>query len=599
MNSLIESKYQKNKNERMININKKVNSRNIPNDSNYFSNNEYKENNYISKSFNSLDKYKKENVDKEKYNPQIKNQFNNKKYTNNIINYCLINPNHNSNMQSQSNHFFYNLENDLLFDEKENYFPEPEPTPIKIDKSTKYINISKNFEINNKTSDNEKNIGDIRLITFLHNLNLDFLLSAFKNNYVNFRDLFLLTKDDYIEMKIPIGPRNKIIHFIELYKKTMKNFEMNDVLNFFRNINGQNMEKISSTMPSSYNNDLSLKMKDNENLFLPNHSETKRGYINFNKNGSNMDSSFKTNYSNKLIKTSKNKRISKIEKKSNYKIYHFNISSNCIPNRNRLKNINTLKISKNSKHTVKNKNYHRANSFLISHKYNKQNSKDNQMKTNISKNMLNIQAFNNKNAKKNCKFFQRNSMNSFFENISSIKSNNNKINLKISKPIKTKNIFNDSFFNSNSIINTDNKRKKIIKRSKSILVKNKFNENSLIENFKNLSSEVEIFENKYKKMKRDSCERKKKIKTLLMGNKNSKEKINLLKQQLINIQKNNPIEFEDTEYIDKNNINKKMDICIKKVNITNNKDNNINSINNNLQNKKDKSLLDELNIDNL
>ena len=100
-------------------------------------------------------------------------------------------------------------------------------------------------------------------------------------------------------------------------------------------------------------------------------------------------------------------------------------------------------------------------------------------------------------------------------------------------------------------------------------------------------------------MKRDSCERKKKIKTLLMGNKNSKEKINLLKQQLINIQKNNPIEFEDTEYIDKNNINKKMDICIKKVNITNNKDNNINSINNNLQNKKDKSLLDELNIDNL
>ena len=42
-----------------------------------------------------------------------------------------------------------------------------------------------------------------------------------------------------------------------------------------------------------------------------------------------------------------------------------------------------------------------------------------------------------------------------------------------------------------------------------------------------------------------------------------------------------------------------MNICIKKVNITNNKDNNINSINNNLQNKKDKSLLDELNIDNL
>ena len=74
-------------------------------------------------------------------------------------------------------------------------------------------------------------------------------------------------------------------------------------------------------------------------------------------------------------------------------------------------------------------------------------------------------------------------------------------------------------------------------------------------------------------MKRDSCERKKKIKTLLMGNKNSKEKINLLKQQLIKIQKNIPIEFEDSEFIDKNNLNKKMNISIKKVNITNNKDN--------------------------
>ena len=557
MNSLNESKYQKNQAENMININKKVNSRNITKDSNYFSNNEYKANNYISKSFNSIDKYQKENTDKEKYNPQIKNQFNNKKYTNNIINYCLINPNHNSNIKSQSNNFFYNLENDLLFDEYENYFPEPEPTPIKFDKSTKYINISKNFEINNKTSDNEKNICDIRLLTFLHNLNLDYLSSVFKNNYINFRDLFLLTKDDFIEMKIPIGPRNKIIHFIELYKKTMKNFEMNDVLNFFKNINGQNMEKITSTMPSSYNNDLSIKMKDNENFFLPNHSETKRGYINFNKNGSYMDSSFRTNYSNKLVKTSKNKSISEIEKKSDYKIYHFNISSNCIPNRNRLKNIDTLKLSKNSKNTMKNNNYRRTNSFLISNKYNKQNSKTNQKRTNIGKNCLNIQAFNNKNIKKNNKLIYRNSMNSFFENISSIKSNNNKINLKISKTIKSKNISNDSFFNNNSINNNDNKKNKKIKRSKSILVKNKFNENSLIENFKNLSSEIEIFENKYKKMKRDSCERKKKIKTLLMGNKNSKEKINLLKQQLIKIQKNIPIEFEDSEFIDKNNLNKK------------------------------------------
>ena len=86
-------------------------------------------------------------------------------------------------------------------------------------------------------------------------MNLDYLSSIFKDNYINFKDLFLLTKDDFIEMKVPIGPRNKIIYFIVLYKKTMRNFEMNDILFFFQNINGQNMDKITSTMPSSYNND--------------------------------------------------------------------------------------------------------------------------------------------------------------------------------------------------------------------------------------------------------------------------------------------------------------------------------------------------------
>ena len=593
MNSINESILHKNLTEKMMNINKKVNSRNMPNDSNYFSNN------YISKSFTSIDKNQKGNMAKEEYNPQIKNQFNNKKYTNNIINYCLINPNHNSNIQSQSNNFFYNLENDFLINENESSFPKPEPTPIKIDKSTKYINISKNFEINNKTSDNERKIGDIKLITFLHNLNLDYLLSNFKNNYVNFRDLFLLTKEDFIEMKIPIGPRNKIIHFIELYKKSMKNYEMNDVLNFFKNINGQNFEKISSTIPSSYNNDLSIKMKDNENIFFPNQSEIKKGNINISNNGSYIDSSFKINHSNKLIKTSKNKSISEIGKKSNYKIYHFNINSNYISNHNLSKNSDAMKSSKNLKNTVKNYNYHRTNSFLFSSKYNNKNPKNEKRKTNINKNLINIQAFKNKNFKKNYKFCYRNSMNSFFENISSIKSNNNKINLKISKPIKSNSIFNDSFFNNNSNNNNNNKKNKMIKRSKSILVNKKFNENNFVENYKNISYEVEIFENKYKKMRRDSLERKKKIKSLLMGNKNSKGNINLLKQQLVNIQKNIPIQFEETEYIDKNNLIKKMNISMKKENILNDKENNINKINNNKQYKTDKTSTDELNIDSI
>ena len=38
-------------------------------------------------------------------------------------------------------------------------------------------------------------------------------------NYIYLNDLFLLSKDDLIEMNIPIGPRNRIINFILKYKK--------------------------------------------------------------------------------------------------------------------------------------------------------------------------------------------------------------------------------------------------------------------------------------------------------------------------------------------------------------------------------------------
>ena len=127
--------YSQNMTENLLNSNKKYNSRNSVNNENYFANNEFLANNYISKSFNSIDKNQKGNKINEIHNPKIKNQFNNKKFTNNIINYCLINPTNNSNIQRQSNHFFYNLEKDLLFNEDEKPFPKPEPTPLKIDKS--------------------------------------------------------------------------------------------------------------------------------------------------------------------------------------------------------------------------------------------------------------------------------------------------------------------------------------------------------------------------------------------------------------------------------------------------------------------------------
>ena len=594
------------------NSNKKFFYRNQNEEDNCFNNSDYIENHYISKSFNNIDKNQKEDKLKEEYNPKIKNQFNNKKFTNNIINYCLINPNHNQNIQNQANNFFYNLDNDVLFNEHENPFPKPEPTPIKIDKSTKYINISKSININNKSSDNVRNIIDIRLMAFLHNLNLDYLDNIFKNNYINFKDLFLLTKDDLIEMKIPIGPRNKLIHYIELYKKSMKNYELEDILYFFRHNKEQNfVKKSSSTTPSTYINDFSKKIKVNENPIFFNYSESKRGN-NINNENENINDNIETvnnktdysfiinNNSDKYTKTSIDKSITEIEKKNNFNVYNLKMNYSYMSDNNRKNRNKSIIESKKMKIPSKKKNYNN-NSFIFQYNYIRGKQKNKVKKNNNNKNCLNIKTFNKKHLKNSYNFYYRNSMSNFIQNISSIKPNSkiydqNK-NLKTTKP---KNYFNDSYLNNQSK-NIINKKSKNIKRSKSIKMPEK-KENNLLENFRSLNTEVEKFEIKYKKMKLESCERKKKIKTLLTTNKSSTGKIKLLKQQLNNINKINPQYNESLCFIDKNKLNN-MNIIVKKSdqetkNISINKDKN-NKTTNNLLKKNEKILFYKLNIDNI
>ena len=186
-----------------------------------------------------------------------------------------------------------------------------------------------------------------------------------------------------------------------------------------------------------------------------------------------------------------------------------------------------------------------SDTYILSNKYNNKNQKDKNKKTNYNKYIFNIKAFNKKYNKEN--IYYRNS-NNLYQNISTKKSSNyNKNeNIKTSKATKYS---NDSYFN-NSSKRINNPKK--IKRSNSIKIPEKFNEMNFLESFKNLSSEIERFENKYKKMKKDSCERKKKIKTLLMGNKSSTGKIKYLKQQMDNIKKNNLQQYEDVDYVDKN-----------------------------------------------
>ena len=562
------------------NSNKNLFSRNSLDDENHFMNNDNPSSQYIIQSI-----YRKEHLMKGEHNPKISNKFNNKKYTNNIINYCLINPNNNTNKQNLSNNFFYNIENDILFDGDEKPFPIPEPTPLKINKSTKYINISKNFETNNKSIYSEINNNDTRLTTFLHNLNLDYLTNIFKNNYVNFKDLFLLTKEDFVEMKIPIGPRNKLIYFIEQYKKNMKNFEIEDILYFFNNIKLQNFEVISLTMPSTYNNEYSNKMKDNADILFLTHSDTKRGFNikdrlihrnnHLNKINDETESSYRANNYNKFVKTSISSSMSAIEKKNYFNKNDFKLYSNNISSINNSKKNNSVKKINNQKNNNKTKKNYNNHSYL------------------------NVKLFNKKNSKKNNKFFFRNPMNNYNGNISSNITNNYQQSSNC-KTSKITDFFNNSYINNKNknITHKDINNKKRSKSIEMVENLNSINENNILENFKSLNNEVEKFENKYKKMKRDSCERKKKIKQLLMGKGISTGNIKILKQQLdnmnyINSQKNNDNNFSDK--------NKNINIKKENVNILGNNDNNsmsfINKNNDNKQNKNIKTLFYELNID--
>lgn len=51
------------------------------------------------------------------------------------------------------------------------------------------------------------------------------LINCFNFHYIKFRDLFQLRKHDLIEMNIPIGPRNRIINFVNEYMKFGKNYD--------------------------------------------------------------------------------------------------------------------------------------------------------------------------------------------------------------------------------------------------------------------------------------------------------------------------------------------------------------------------------------
>jgi hypothetical protein len=124
--------------------------------------------------------------------------------------------------------------------------------------------------------------------------------------------------------------------------------------------------------------------------------------------------------------------------------------------------------------------------------------------------------------------------------------------------------------------------------------------NKIIESFRSLNKEVQMFQTQYKKMKKESFDREKKIKNLLLGDNKGLGKIKSSKQQI----KNSDFYEIKNEYDNENdmdlNLNSLSEITKNKNlvlrNVCQNKNNNI--FNNNISNNKSNTLIYELDIEN-
>ena len=198
---------------------------------------------------------------------------------------------------------------------------------------------------NNKNNINNNNLinKDEKLIFTLKSLNLNQLLNKFLKNCINFNDLFLLTKQDMIEMKLSNSIQEKLIKFTNDFIKYAKKFTIEELKNFFnlkQQINFDNeynlLNKLNKNTISSskLNNNESLKLidgisiisnkDDNENNLskdmLMRESSAKniiisiREYDNKNKK---ENTKFSTNQ-NSLEETEKNFNCNQFDKEINF-----------------------------------------------------------------------------------------------------------------------------------------------------------------------------------------------------------------------------------------------------------------------------------------
>ena len=180
---------------------------------------------------------------------------------------------------------------------------ENENDEIKVHKrnSTNYINnnyynkfvqninnINNNEDNNSKNVNKESNEYDEKVAYVLTALGLENIIDKFSSNFICFNDLFLLRRQDLLEMNVPIGKRNRLLHFLEKYKNIAINYDFDEVKNYlfkYKNLYKNNLFIDKDTIPTINtisSNMTNIKNDNNFNNIDLNNSKTNNLIINDN-----------------------------------------------------------------------------------------------------------------------------------------------------------------------------------------------------------------------------------------------------------------------------------------------------------------------------
>ena len=396
---------------------------------------------------------------------------------------------------NNKNYSEYFLRNDLFNDNKKEEqneeIPEPEPYIINkyITKNKSYNNFNR-VKINNNcekisqsksNSNRNKNNTDVKLNFTLSNLELNELKNVFEDNYIFFEDLFLLTKEDFIEMKIPIGPRNRLLNFIKKYKNYAKTFDLNELSSFMNkykdSINSNEIDTTIGETPSTNN-----KYKST----MTNSKEKKL-------NISNLEEETNNNNKNNIID---------------------DLNEIINQNNNNNKRCNTYK-------TIESRNY--KDEDIDTEKDNNKNN------NNVNKNIFSNSLFNEFTSYAT----DLKDSNFDFVDVNNTKNQNklkksNMLKIECLNSLISKN--NSPFITNNDLI--QNKNNKVGNQNIYVKTKSKMQQNTYYKNYQNIFSEIEKYQMNYEKMKKENDDRNNKINNLL--DKKNKTNIQYLKMKLKN-----------------------------------------------------------------